>query len=164
MTKTPKTTTAPTGSIAPFGLRMLPELRTKIQESAKANGRSMNAEIVALLECGLDAAEARAESGGKDLKRLLTISNLNAEYLMHSMNGNRFQADEDSIRREMIRTQIDLDNAILFGNNSSAAKLKQRVEELLKEEHAVHLRTRAEFELAEALQRQIQALQSQTSS
>lgn len=49
MAKAPKTTTAPTGSIAPFGLRMLPDLREKIEEAAKASGRSMNAEIVARL-------------------------------------------------------------------------------------------------------------------
>lgn len=50
MAKTPKTTTAPTGNIAPFGLRMLPELRAKVEESAKESGRSMNAEIVARVE------------------------------------------------------------------------------------------------------------------
>ena len=50
MAKTPKTTTAPTGSIAPFGLRMLPELRAKVEESAKESGRSMNAEIVSRIE------------------------------------------------------------------------------------------------------------------
>lgn len=54
MTKTPKTTTAPTGNIAPFGLRMLPELRAKVEESAKNNGRSMNAEIVARLQESLE--------------------------------------------------------------------------------------------------------------
>ena len=50
MAKTPKTTTAPTGTIAPFGLRMLPELRAKVEESAKQSGRSMNAEIVSRIE------------------------------------------------------------------------------------------------------------------
>jgi hypothetical protein len=50
MAKAPKTTTAPTGNIAPFGLRMLPELRAKIEDSAKESGRSMNAEIAARLE------------------------------------------------------------------------------------------------------------------
>lgn len=50
MKKTPNTTTAPTGNIAPFGLRMLPELRDKVEEAAKSNGRSMNAEIVARLQ------------------------------------------------------------------------------------------------------------------
>lgn len=50
MARTPKTTTAPTGSIAPLGLRMLPELKAKVEAAAKANGRSMNAEISARLE------------------------------------------------------------------------------------------------------------------
>lgn len=50
MAKTPKTTTAPTGQIAPFGLRMLPDLKEKIEQAARDSGRSMNAEIVARLE------------------------------------------------------------------------------------------------------------------
>ncbi|EMM7989643.1 Arc family DNA-binding protein [Morganella morganii] len=37
-------------SIAPFGLRMPDELKEKIQERAKANGRSMNSEIIQILE------------------------------------------------------------------------------------------------------------------
>ncbi|EGS5619614.1 Arc family DNA-binding protein [Salmonella enterica] len=36
--------------IAPFGLRMPEELKEKIAERAKSNGRSMNAEIVQILE------------------------------------------------------------------------------------------------------------------
>ncbi|QMV72989.1 Arc family DNA-binding protein [Comamonas piscis] len=50
MAKAPKTTTAPTGQIAPFGLRMLPELREKIEAAARESGRSMNAEVVSRLE------------------------------------------------------------------------------------------------------------------
>lgn len=53
MAKVHKTTTAPTAQIAPFGLRMLPELKAQIEEAAKASGRSMNAEIVARLEQSL---------------------------------------------------------------------------------------------------------------
>ncbi|GAA5785644.1 Arc family DNA-binding protein [Chitiniphilus shinanonensis] len=52
--KKPNTTTAPTGNIAPFGLRMLPELREKIELAAKENGRSMNAEIVQRLEASFE--------------------------------------------------------------------------------------------------------------
>jgi hypothetical protein len=58
MAKSPLTTTAPTGQIAPFGLRMLPELREKIETAARSNGRSMNAEIVSRLEASF------AELGG----------------------------------------------------------------------------------------------------
>lgn len=37
-------------NIAPFGLRMQPDLKEKIKWMAQENGRSMNAEIVARLE------------------------------------------------------------------------------------------------------------------
>ncbi|END4965000.1 Arc family DNA-binding protein [Salmonella enterica subsp. enterica serovar Bareilly] len=41
--------------IAPFGLRMPEELKEKIAKRAKTNGRSMNAEIVQILEDALKA-------------------------------------------------------------------------------------------------------------
>lgn len=68
MAKTHNTTTAPTGQIAPFGLRMLPELREKIEQAARESGRSMNAEIVARLQATFDetvvtTVEARAKPG-----------------------------------------------------------------------------------------------------
>lgn len=40
----------PVANIAPFGLRMQPELKQVIEDSARANGRSLNAEIVHRLE------------------------------------------------------------------------------------------------------------------
>ena len=42
-------------SIAPFGLRMPPELKQQIEEQAMASGRSLNAEIVWRLEQSLRA-------------------------------------------------------------------------------------------------------------
>lgn len=56
MAKTPITTTAPTGQLAPFGLRMLPELRDRIEAAARESGRSMNAEVVARLQASFDPA------------------------------------------------------------------------------------------------------------
>lgn len=44
------TTRPSTSHIAPFGLRMQPELRARLEESAQKTGRSLNAEIVARLE------------------------------------------------------------------------------------------------------------------
>ena len=49
-----KTETRPaTGHIAPFGLRMQPDLRAHLESAAVANGRSLNAEITARLEQSL---------------------------------------------------------------------------------------------------------------
>ncbi|MGB3831196.1 MAG: Arc family DNA-binding protein [Mesorhizobium sp.] len=40
----------PMANIAPFGLRMQPDLKSRVEEAAKANNRSLNAEIVDRLE------------------------------------------------------------------------------------------------------------------
>jgi hypothetical protein len=42
------------GSVAPFGLRMLPDLKEKIENAAAKSGRSLNAEIVHRLESSLE--------------------------------------------------------------------------------------------------------------
>lgn len=39
-----------TRDLAPFGVRMPPDLKERVESAAKANNRSMNAEIVATLE------------------------------------------------------------------------------------------------------------------
>ncbi|WP_204327243.1 Arc family DNA-binding protein [Rhizobium leguminosarum] len=38
------------GNVTPFGLRLLPELRARVEEAARKSKRSLNAEIVARLE------------------------------------------------------------------------------------------------------------------
>lgn len=45
-----KNTRQPTGHIAPFGLRLQPELKARAEESAARHGRSLNAEIVHILQ------------------------------------------------------------------------------------------------------------------
>lgn len=44
-------------NISPLGVRITDELKSKIQEQAKSNGRSMNAEIVNILEASMNAPE-----------------------------------------------------------------------------------------------------------
>jgi hypothetical protein len=61
----PATPAKPPSKTAPqFVLRYTPELRDKIARRAKANGRSINAELIALLE--------RALSHGDDVEQLQT--------------------------------------------------------------------------------------------
>lgn len=54
-----KSTADKIGNIPPFGLRMLPELRSRIEAAAAATNRSMNSEIVARLEASFDGADRR---------------------------------------------------------------------------------------------------------
>lgn len=53
-------TRPPTRHINPFGLRMQPELRAQIEAAARANGRSLNAEIVARLAAPASGTELTA--------------------------------------------------------------------------------------------------------
>lgn len=57
-------------SISPLGVRIPDEVKEKIQERAKANGRSMNAEIVQILE---DSVNGVGDSNDvKHLKDVMT--------------------------------------------------------------------------------------------
>jgi hypothetical protein len=107
MAKTPKTTTAPTGSIAPFGLRMLPELRAKVEASAKESGRSMNAEVVARLEASYkleDAMDLVLDQAKqiKELRYLLMQSNFSMAHAFQVLSGT--DDDRDGCLRALSDT------------------------------------------------------------
>lgn len=68
-------TRAPTSHIAPFGLRMQPELRKKLEESASKNGRSLNAELIARLESSFQT------------KKSLSVDDLIKELMGRFPNG-----------------------------------------------------------------------------
>ncbi|QOF76081.1 Arc family DNA-binding protein [Variovorax sp. 38R] len=72
MAKAPNTTTAPTGQLPPFGLRMLPELKERIETAARESGRSMNAEIVARLQESLNPGELESSDMARTVQRLQT--------------------------------------------------------------------------------------------
>ncbi|MER3001550.1 Arc family DNA-binding protein [Morganella morganii] len=61
-------------SIAPFGLRMPDELKEKIQERAKVNGRSMNSEIIQILE---DAVGGGSNENSKLVAGILAYMKVN---------------------------------------------------------------------------------------
>lgn len=65
-------------SIAPIGIRLPEELKSKIQERAKQHGRSMNAEIIQIIEDSFDNEGAlKAESDlSRKTKELLNIIRL----------------------------------------------------------------------------------------
>lgn len=66
--------------IAPFGLRMPEELKDAISKRAAENGRSMNAEIVQMLEDSLSSDDRR--SRGLDLTG---VSENQMEYIIDTM-------------------------------------------------------------------------------
>ncbi|MBX5103032.1 Arc family DNA-binding protein [Rhizobium lentis] len=57
-------------NISPFGLRLVPELKRRVEEAARLNGRSLNAEIAYRLEESLEAeGEARSQAAARSLLR-----------------------------------------------------------------------------------------------
>ena len=93
-------------SITPFGLRMQPELKQQIEEQARANGRSLNAEIVWRLEKSLPgsadgqswikSAKASSSKGSDHAERLNTLEQQVGE-LMEAVNALQ-QSDQDRSR------------------------------------------------------------------
>lgn len=79
--------------IAPFGLRMPEELKEKIAERAKKNGRSMNAEIVQILQDAIaepskeSLAKAQFAAEGNNLPPVTDDMRVWAEYLRKSENS-----------------------------------------------------------------------------
>lgn len=72
MEKSPK----PVASIPPFGLRMQPALKSSLEESAKANARSLNAEIVSRLEESLQGKEVTGPDGKRILSAIQRLEGL----------------------------------------------------------------------------------------
>ena len=138
MAKSPKTTTAATGSIAPFGLRMLPELREKIEEAAKESGRSMNAEIVARIEGSFEIAEGYVTKEQFESTLRNAVLNMEAEQFVtatvRKMLANNVvrmfeQIPEDS-RTESLANAYDFARALGTpdgtGLEDAAARIMQR--------------------------------------
>lgn len=94
MQKGPTTTTAPTGNIAPFGLRMLPDLRAMVEEAARRAGRSMNAEIIARLQAsfaepaqGVDRDVAIASNTAEAMLKALDRANEHGKLLLKKVEA-----------------------------------------------------------------------------
>jgi len=71
MAKKDEMTQHKTAHIAPFGLRMQPELRSQVEAAARLSGRSLNAEICSRLQESLSPAKVAEPSGEHSLHHSL---------------------------------------------------------------------------------------------
>lgn len=116
MAKVPNTTTAPTGNIPPFGLRMLPDLRAQIEAAAKASGRSMNAEIVARLQ------ESFEPRGSKAVLDIATMQ----ELAQQSWRLQSLVHKADELRPAVTKAWAELQDALKrWGADSPEALLSR---------------------------------------
>lgn len=67
-----------TGHIPPFGLRMQPDLKARLEESATAAGRSLNAEIVSRLEASFQAPDPNSVTAVRTAEGVVSAEKLAA--------------------------------------------------------------------------------------
>ncbi len=98
------------GSIAPFGLRMLPELKQRVEAAAQENNRSMNAEIVARLEQTFigNLPDLSGEGFGALIKRLEATIAVSDDFvfgLRDTLPGlDKFMVEKGLNRQDAIRS------------------------------------------------------------
>lgn len=114
----------PMRNINPFGLRMQPDLREKVEAAAKENHRSLNAEIVARLE------ESFATRSWPSMERTDTET-LNARYIELSEKLSQLSYEAEEIYRQSFMAE----------EADTSQKLKETYKKLTIERRAL------EFEL-----------------
>jgi hypothetical protein len=108
----PTKTRAHTANIAPFGLRMQPALRKKIEAEAGAAGRSVNAEIVARLEHSLEPSASQPQdqrliSSLHVQIRLLRSVIKHAASFMKSILSSKNNGEMTDVERIVLEDYVD---------------------------------------------------------
>lgn len=97
--------------IAPFGLRMPEDLKGKIAERAKSNGRSMNAEIVQILEDALTQPAVKVQS----------------EFNVDLYAGNAADSDKVTMSRKQLTDMVN--KSVQHAIDAAATDLSRGVAE-----------------------------------
>lgn len=138
-------------NINPFGLRMQPALRAKVEEAAKQNHRSLNAEIVARLEETFSAPSIKGRErfviqGESNDWALTNVSALlraaalhyerRADVISHITEAQADIEDLQGERAELLKegkptTRIDKQIALLEGDLKMLLAERERIEETL---------------------------------
>ena len=58
-------------NIAPLGVRLPDDLKIKIQERARKNGRSMNSEIVQILQDAINRGDTHQQASYEEIKAVI---------------------------------------------------------------------------------------------
>lgn len=112
--------------IAPYGLRMEPDLKDRVQAAASAANRSMNAEIVATLEEKYpfsSRADELAEAGGNLLAQILQLTDQIIGGGMSASDKSQKQKQLQAMRLQMSAIQREL-AALADGKHIKPVALK----------------------------------------
>jgi len=92
----------PMANIPPFGLRMQPDLKAKVEKAAKANNRSLNAEIVSRLEQSF-----LSEIERKDLEKIREFYTADERYVVEEYLAGKTDNPSSGVKRaEKLETDL----------------------------------------------------------
>ncbi|CVE50057.1 Arc-like DNA binding domain [Serratia marcescens] len=97
-------------NIAPLGIRLPEELKEKIQEQAKVNGRSTNAEIVTLLEQSVGSGSAKESK--EELEKIVESYEEQVKQLMSMIKVQRETIDLAYEQIALLKQHIKLTTGI----------------------------------------------------
>lgn len=121
----------PQANIAPFGLRMQPDLKARIEESARKNERSMNAEIVARLEQAPELETLQREIGKRDylISQLQEVDEMK-DRLIHLQEENHKSLHAAFYYAgEYIKDLVDAVLKAADGDTEKLQEMQQRLKE-----------------------------------
>lgn len=96
--------------IAPLGVRIPDELKAKIQDQAKANGRSMNAEIVQILEESFsDDKQSVYSDYEKQIEALKSDIQSLSSYIEIQKKFSELAEEQISLLKKLIKTTTGFD-------------------------------------------------------
>lgn len=137
----------PTANIAPFGLRMQPDLKARVEEAARANNRSLNAEIVHRVEdypriSLLEVAYNRSEQERKRLDNELAAA-----------NRRLVEMPPDKERLALVAERMHLE-----ATRAAQDEVKEAIDREMESLMDLHRSNNKQLETLELLREEIQSL------
>lgn len=176
MDKSPK----PIANIAPFGLRMQPALREKVQSAADANARSLNQEIVNRLEQSLNPSQnlsgditqsllgalsrqdllLKSSAAHLELVSTLTlyISSCVTAHALELVNSGQHLEKPLALALEQIKIYIESGYVVSPDSNSAQNTLESAVSDLTGSPMLEPLKSRDDYFLAESVAQDLEKL------
>ena len=130
-------------------LRIPRDLHRRLSAQADRKSHSLNAEIVAMLEYGLQLVQPKLEHSDAELRWLLKVNTANGEYqghlsrqLHHSWSVEKFEAEI-----QMLTAQLE--DALRLGSTSLAETIQRRMDVLKARMAEEKMKLMAEKEMAD---------------
>ena len=111
-------------------LRMPRELHRRLSAQAERKSHSLNAEIVAMLEYGMQMVQPRLEQSDEELRWLIKVNTANGEYQGHMSRQIHYEWNAEKYRQDIEMLQAQLEDSRVAGNANVIPVIERRLNEL----------------------------------